>query len=256
VLQILATEEGLTAADVGRQLRVTSATASDYLRWLREVNLVSLQEGRYYFRDPVLRYWVAHATQDVEVSIRASGVDIADLIAKLDARFQACLSSPVCVPACPADAGRPRTGRHRQVAARELGVSQESRVRELLRQFAEQEVEGRLLGLSEDVIQLPQVVSVDTYRSPDGQIELDAVARTAAGGTWVVEVKWGGRQVSQRELERLQANVTAAQLPMPVTLWCISRAGFSQEARHYARGHSILLTDRAGLETLNRTVIR
>jgi DNA-binding MarR family transcriptional regulator len=63
VLQVLAAEEGLTAADVARQLRVTPATASDYLRWLREVDLLSLQEGRYYFRDPVLRYWVAHATQ-------------------------------------------------------------------------------------------------------------------------------------------------------------------------------------------------
>jgi len=230
VLQILAAEEGLTASDVGRQLRVAPATASDYLRWLREVNLVSLQEGRYYFRDPVLRYWVAHATQGVEVSARATGVDIADLIARLDARFQA--------------------------AARELGVSREAQTRELLRRFAGQEVEGQLLGVAEPVIQLPQVVSVDTYRSPDGQIELDAVARTAAGETWVVEVKWGGRQVSQRELERLQANVTAAQLPTPVTLWYVSRSGFSQGARDYARDHGILLTDRVGFETLDRVVSR
>jgi len=230
VLQILAVEEGLTAADVGRQLRVTPATASDYLRWLREVNLVSLQEGRYYFRDAVLRYWVAHATQGVEVSARASGVDIADLMAKLDARFQE--------------------------AARELGVSQEARVRELLRRFAGQEVEGRLLGLSEEVIQLPQVVSVDVYRSPDGQVELDAVARTATGETWIAEVKWGGRQADRRELERLQASAEAAQPKEPVMLWYISRSGFSQGARDYAREHGILLTDRAGFETLVRVVRR
>jgi len=228
VLQILAAEEGLTAADVGRQLRVTAATASDYLRWLREVNLVSLQEGRYYFQDPVLRYWVAHATQGIEVSARASGVDIAGLIAKLDARFQ--------------------------VAARELGVSQEARLRELLRRFAGQEVEGRLLGLSEEVIQLPQVVSVDVYRSPDGQVELDAVAQTATEETWVAEVKWGGRQAGRRELERLQANAEAAQLKAPVTLWYISRSGFSQGARDYAHEHGILLTDCAGFEALVRVV--
>jgi DNA-binding transcriptional ArsR family regulator len=230
VLQILAAEEGLTAADVARQLRVTPATASDYLRWLREVNLVSLQEGHYYFRDPVLRYWVAHATQGVEVSARATGVDIADLIARLDARFQA--------------------------AARNAGVSQEARVRELLRRFAGREVEGRLLGLSEGMIQLPQVVSVDTYRSPDGQVELDAVARTATGGTWVAEVKWAGRQVSQRELERLRVNVEATQLQEPVTLWYVSRSGFSQGARDYARDHGILLTDRTGFETLERAHLR
>ncbi|MBC8447463.1 MAG: AAA family ATPase [Chloroflexi bacterium] len=230
VLQILAAEEGLTAADVARQLRVTPATASDYLRWLREVNLVSLQEGRYYFRDPVLRYWVAYATQGVEVSARATGVDIGDLITRLDARFQA--------------------------AARELGVSQEARVRELLRRFAGQEVEGRLLGLPEGTIRLPQMVSVDTYRSPDGQVELDAVARTADGGTWVVEVKWAGRQVSRRELERWQAKAEAAQLPAEVTLWYVSRSGFSQEAKEYAAKHGISLTDRTGFETLVRMVSR
>lgn len=229
VLQILAVEEGLTAADVGRQLRVTPATASDYLRWLREVDLVSLQEGRYYFRDPVLRYWVAHATQGVEVGARATGVDIADLIAKLDARFQA--------------------------AARELGVSQEARVRELLRRFAGQEATGQLFGRPEEIIRLPHVISVDAYRSPDGQVELDAVAQTA-GGTWIAEVKWGGRQVSQRNLERLQANADAAQLPAPETLWYISRSGFSQGARDYARERGILLTDRAGFETLEQVVKR
>ena len=40
VLQILTQEEGLTATQVSRQLRVTSASGSDYLRWLCEVDLV------------------------------------------------------------------------------------------------------------------------------------------------------------------------------------------------------------------------
>lgn len=84
------------------------------------------------------------------------------------------------------------------------------------------------------MIQLPQIVSVDSYRSPDGQVELDAVARTAAGGTWVVEVKWGGRQAGRRELERLQAKAEAAQLQTNVTFWYVSRSGFSQEARNYS----------------------
>lgn len=228
ILQILAVEEKLTATEVSRRLRVTPATASDYLRWLRDVNLVSLHEGRYSFRDPVLRYWVAYATQGVEVSAQATGVDLADLIATLDAKFQA--------------------------AARELDVSQEARVREFLRRCAGQEVEGCLLDRPGAVVQLPQVVSVDTYRSPDGQVELDALARTAAGGTWVVEVKWGGRQIGRRELERLQTNMQAVPLQGPMTLWYISRSGFSQGARGYAREHGILLTDHEGFETLIRLI--
>jgi len=40
VLQILSQEEGLSASEVARQLRVTAGSASDYLRWLCEVDLV------------------------------------------------------------------------------------------------------------------------------------------------------------------------------------------------------------------------
>jgi hypothetical protein len=157
-------------------------------------------------------------------------VDIADLISKLDDRFQ--------------------------TAARELGISQEARVRELLRRFSGQEVAGRLLGLAKDEFQLPQVISVDTFRSPDGQVELDAVAQTVAGETWVAEVKWRGPQAGRQELERLQANAAVAQVQAPVRLWYISRSGFSQAATDYAREQGILLTDRVSLETLVQVVNR
>ena len=80
------------------------------------------------------------------------------------------------------------------------------------------------------------------------------MARTAAGGTWVVEVEWGGRQAGRRELERLQAKAKAAQLQAPVTFWYVSRSGFSQEAKEYAAKHGISLTDRAGFEALARMV--
>ena len=101
---------------------------------------------------------------------------------------------------------------------------------------------------------MPRVVSVDVFRSPDGQVELDAVARTMEGETWVVEVKWGGRQVSQRDLKWLQAKVEKVELGCPVRLWVISRSGFSQEAHEYARRSGTLLTDRPRFEALARVV--
>jgi hypothetical protein len=48
VLQLLATEDGLTASDVARRLRVTSASASDYLRWLQEVDLITERDRGYF----------------------------------------------------------------------------------------------------------------------------------------------------------------------------------------------------------------
>lgn len=107
VLQILATEEGLNASEIARRLRVTSATASDYLRWLREVDLITEREHNYYFRDPVLRFWIANTIRGVEVSLTAEPLDLMGLMVRLDAQFQR--------------------------VSEELGIAQESAIRELIR---------------------------------------------------------------------------------------------------------------------------
>ena len=63
-------------------------TPSDYLRWLREVDLVNDRNHAYYFRDPVLRFWVANTIRGVEVSLTAEPLDLAGLMARLDAQLQ------------------------------------------------------------------------------------------------------------------------------------------------------------------------
>jgi AAA+ ATPase superfamily predicted ATPase len=88
VLQILAHEEGLTATQVARLLRVTPASASDYLRWLCEVDLVVEKDRVYYFRDPVLRFWVGNVIRGIEVSITSEPLDLKQLINRLDHQFQ------------------------------------------------------------------------------------------------------------------------------------------------------------------------
>jgi DNA-binding MarR family transcriptional regulator len=87
-LQILAVEDSLTATQVARRLRVSAATATDYLRWLEEVDLVSVHEHQYTFRDPVLRFWVANTVKGIEVSLNASPLDLAGLMNRLEAQFQ------------------------------------------------------------------------------------------------------------------------------------------------------------------------
>ena len=109
MLQILSLEEGLTATQVARHLRVASSSASDYLRWLCEVDLVIETNQMYYFRDPVLRFWVENVIKGIEVSISAEPLDLKGLITRLDHQFQR--------------------------VSEELGDAQESLVRELMRQF-------------------------------------------------------------------------------------------------------------------------
>lgn len=86
-LQVLATEEGLTSSQVARALRVTPGSARDYLQWLQDVDLVVERERAFFFQDPVMRYWVAHATRGVEVSLAATAEDLAELVAGLGRYF-------------------------------------------------------------------------------------------------------------------------------------------------------------------------
>lgn len=87
VLQILAQEEGLTATQVARQLHVTPASASDYLRWLCEVDLVVEKDHVYYFCDLVLRFWMWYLLRGIVVSLDAEPIDLQELIHRLDYQF-------------------------------------------------------------------------------------------------------------------------------------------------------------------------
>ena len=64
--QILAEEEGLSLTERARRLHRRPSSVQDYLRWLMEVNLLVVKEQRYFFRDPVLRYWVAYTSKGIE----------------------------------------------------------------------------------------------------------------------------------------------------------------------------------------------
>ncbi len=58
ILEILADEEGLTLTEISLRLQRTPGSTKDYLSWLEDVDLVSAQQKRYSFTDPLLRVWV------------------------------------------------------------------------------------------------------------------------------------------------------------------------------------------------------
>jgi len=58
ILEILSEEESLTLTTVSQRLRRTPGSTKDYLSWLEDVDLVSVDQKRYRFRDPLLRVWV------------------------------------------------------------------------------------------------------------------------------------------------------------------------------------------------------
>lgn len=57
ILEILAEREPLTLTEISQRLGRTPGSTKDYLSWLEDVDLVSVAQKRYRFRDPLLRVW-------------------------------------------------------------------------------------------------------------------------------------------------------------------------------------------------------
>ncbi len=222
LLQVLAEEEGLPLSEVARRLRRGASATREYLRWLMEVDLVIEEDGRYYYRDPVLRFWVAYTSRGIEVDAFPRREDLEGLVADLTERFQR--------------------------VSTQLGRAKESEVRELLRKLAGQIVDGTYFGQA-GTVQIPDFTRVEPYRSPDGQIEVDALAED--GERWVVEVKWRQKRVGRGELERLVDRATQ----LRARPWCISQAGFTPEAVVYAADHDVFISDASDLAALERVAL-
>lgn len=99
---------------------------------------------------------------------------------------------------------------------------------------------GELLGAVEPVT-LPPFEAIEPYLSPDGRVELDALARGSE--TWAVEIRWQAGAASQADLERFAAK--DADIPI-AQRWFISRGGFRPQAVAYAQTAGIYLTDGEG----------
>ncbi|MBL7163815.1 MAG: restriction endonuclease [Anaerolineales bacterium] len=209
ILQELAEEDDLTLSQIARPLRKSPSAVRDYLRWLMEVDLIVEQDKHYRYRDAVLRFWVAYTSKGLEMDAFPRREDLAGLVRDLEERFQ-------------------RT-------ATDLGRAKEAQVRELLRMFSGQLIPGDLLGWA-DEITLPSFSQVGTYRSPDGQVELDALAETDTGLRWVVEVKWRSRRAGVKEIKKLADNARE----LGAEAWLISREGFTPRALEQAQNNGVM----------------
>ncbi len=223
LLQILAEEDGLTLTEAARRMHRRPSSVQDYLRWLIDVDLLVFKDQRYFYRDVVLRYWVAYISRGIEVDGFPTTEDLKRLVADLSERFA-------------------RT-------STQLGRSKESEVRELLRRLAGRTVPGSYFG-QEQPVSVPSFTRVEPYRSRDGQIEIDALAEN--GEKWVVEVKWRLKRVGRKELEQL-LSVAAG---LDARAWCVSQAGFTPDATTVAHSHKVLLSNDEDFAALAKWSIR
>jgi hypothetical protein len=224
LLQILAIEDGLTLSEIAGRLRRQAPAARDYLRRLMDVDLLVVREGRYFYADPVFRYWVAQTTKGVAIESFPRQEELKALVAGLAERFARASTQP--------------------------GRAKESEVRELLRKLAGRTVPGAYLGRTDPIL-VPAFTRIEPYRSPDGRTEIDALAEKSEGSPrdgerWAVEVKWRQKRVGRGELEQLLADATG----LSARPWCVSQAGFTPDALTFATDNGILVSNAEDLAAL------
>jgi len=223
VLQVLAQEPaGITLTEIAARLKRPSGGIRQVLTWLANVDLVEQREDKTYgYRDPVLQVWVAYYYSGLQLTGMPSQKVLSNLVAELMEKYER--------------------------VANELGLAKESQVRELLQAFDGQEVDGRLFGV-ERLVRLPAFERVAPYLSPDGQVQVDALAENHE--RWAVEIKWRGRLSGKKELEKLAANARS----LSAKPWFFSKLGFTQEAQEFAHHAGMMFSSQADLEALARLV--
>lgn len=223
ILQIIAKEPGrISVTSIANKLKRPTGAVHQVLSRLQEVDLIEQFEDKTYaFRDRILQIWVAYYYSGVQLTGLPSQKVLNDLVAELMEKYEQSSS--------------------------ELGLAKESQVRELLLRFNGQVVPGNLFG-GDGMLQLPVIHSAGSYRSGDGQLEVDALAE--GNERWVVEVKWRNKQVGLKEMQKLHQNANQ----LAGRPWMISRTGFTPDAVEYAQSNEILFSSRSQVESLMKSL--
>jgi len=98
ILDVLADQQPLTLTQIAQRLHRTPGSTKDYLSWMLDVDLLTVERKRYTVTDPLLRLWVrlnngAHAPADGQVARETQRYALERLSALPDA--------PVAVPVRP-----------------------------------------------------------------------------------------------------------------------------------------------------------
>lgn len=228
ILQILAQEPGgMSLTEISSRLKRSSGAIRQVLTWLADVDLIEQREDKnYVYRDPVLQIWAAYYYSGLQLTGLPSQKVLSSLVAELMERYER--------------------------VSNELGRAKESQVRELLQQFKGQEIDGMLLG-SSGIVRLPTFKRVTPFISPDGQIEIDALAEGSE--RWAVEIKWRGRLSGRKELENFAGSITwLSEHNLPAQPWFISKAGLTPDALDFALQAGMMVSDGKDIDAMIKQI--
>jgi hypothetical protein len=237
VLHVLAREEPATVADIAERAQVASAAlAYRHVQQLTELGLLrEMAQRAFAFADPVLRYWMAEASDPLT-------------------------PEPVLLEAA---AARRSARVYEEVYLREQeihGSKQEGYLRDLSRGFAGQRVDGRRFGVPGRRVVLPRVTTAERIVAFDAagdvfgrpaEVELDLWF--GEDKLWLGEVRRQAKKAEVNDIERTVAK--AAFLRREHALddgptWFVCVSGFTGAARKRARELGVYTSNLRDIEAL------
>lgn len=210
-------EEPLTQSELARELRMSQGQVRINLKELENIGLLFEKNRRYFFHDPLLRYWVAYVQNGIEVADFPREKDLLAIIEDLDKKYQ--------------------------LVSAELGKEKEESIKELMKLFTNQDIEGSLFGIK-GPLTLSKFRKIDKYISADGKTEIDILAENKI--RWAVEIKWKTKAAGVKEIDSFFRKAS----PLAKKCWYISKAGFTEEAKALASQKGILFSAEKELQIL------
>jgi len=87
ILLILAQEEGLTLTQISNKLKKKTGEVSNYLKFLLKTDLIVRKNDRYYFRDKLMRFWLAKTYLGINAADLKREKLLEELIAELQEKY-------------------------------------------------------------------------------------------------------------------------------------------------------------------------
>lgn len=173
ILDLLSEKGEITNSEAAEDLNITSQTASDYLRWLEEVDLIIKKENKkYYFNDPLLKLWIAVNRMNIDISENAGYYDIKNLIDELDRKYN--------------------------ILSTEIGKTKEFELYYFVSENMGKSIKGE---------KIPEFKTIKkNYLTKEGQ-EIDLIAENHK--IWVFEWKWKNKMTGEKEIENLIKKIKA-----------------------------------------------
>lgn len=88
ILHQLAKEDGLRLTDIAQSIKRKDGGTRNMLERLIDIDLIVKEDKRYYFRDPVLRYWIMNVYEGVEFDTMPGKRVIEDMVRDIEEKFE------------------------------------------------------------------------------------------------------------------------------------------------------------------------